>query len=152
MLYRILAVSLMIASLSGCATMMEGQKQLAVTSAPTGAAIYLNGVAQWTTPAVIALNDSQPRVLRVELDGYQPYEVLLERKISGWFWANILFNYGLGMAIDAITGEMYRLTPDQVVAQLRRSGVTAEKHPDGVQLFVVLEPDTAWERAGAAGR
>lgn len=152
MLHRIAVAALLVVSLTGCAAMMTPPKSIAVTSSPTGAAIYLNDVAQWTTPAVIDLGSSQPRTLRVELDGYRPYEVQIERKVSGWFWANILFNGGWGMVFDAITGEMYRLTPEQVVAQLRRSDVAVDPRSDAIHVLVTLEPDPAWGKVGHVER
>ena len=47
-----------------------------------------------------------------------------------------------------MTGSLYRLTPDQVSAQLARQGLAGTMSRDG--LFVVLVPaaDASWEKVG----
>lgn len=80
------------------------------------------------------------------------------RNVSGWVWGNIVFGGIIGLAVDAISGGLYRLSPEQVMAELRSAVGAADAVgavPPGLSpdhdllyLVVVLQPDPAWERVG----
>lgn len=109
---------------SACATVMSEQTQpVAINSSPEGAAIVVNGVAQWTTPHVLQLDAENPPEMTIRLDGYEPVAVRLMNAKAGidpWFWGNI-FNYGIGAVIDWQTGAMWKWElQDRVVVELER--------------------------------
>lgn len=88
------------------------------------------------------------------MEGYEPYEVSFTRSTSGWVWGNIVFGGVIGLAVDAISGGLYKLSPEQVQAELRRSddvARTIRPSEGGVYVFVTLEPRVEWERLKAAG-
>mgnify|MGYP006975219249 FL=1 len=87
--------------------------------------------------------------VNIQLDGYEPFAMNLTRGVSGWVAGNIIFGGLIGLAVDAITVGMYKLTPDQVSATLSRRVTSAE---DALFITVVLTPDPAWERIGTLTR
>lgn len=89
----------------------------------------------------------------MSLDGYQPLEMGLTRSVSGWVWGNIVFGGIIGLAVDAITGGLYKLSPEQVSAQLQRAGGDAAADGgDALVLTVILRPGPGMERVGTLQR
>ena len=148
------AVSLLLATtLASCATIMQGSSQeVSIASQPTGASVYLDGALAGTTPHVASLKRKDKHVIRIEMDGYEPFELPLSRATSGWVWGNIVFGGIPGLAVDAITGGMYKLKPETVNATLAAKGLTMFEGDDHLLLTVVLEPDASWERIGTLQR
>ncbi len=54
----------------------------------------------------------------MDLNGYQTFDATLTREASGWVWGNIVFGGLIGLAVDAIDGGFYNLTPKEVKAAL----------------------------------
>lgn len=82
------------------------------------------------------------------LDGYLPYETKFTRNVDGWIAGNIVFGGLIGLAIDAITGGMYKLTPDQVVAEMKNGNSTVFQNDSGLYLTIVMHPEPNWEKIG----
>ena len=135
---------------AACATIMQGTSQeVSVSSTPTGARVLVDGAEMGKTPLVASLKRKDKHVVRVELEGYQPFEMALGRATSGWVWGNIVFGGIPGLAIDAITGGMYKLKPEEIQATLaQNAALTADPETDRLVVTVVLRPDPAWERIG----
>ena len=87
-------------------------------------------------------------MVKIELDGYQPYETNLTRSTSGWVWGNIVFGGLIGLVVDASAGGMYKLTPDQIDSELRSAHAEALSN-DGLFIAVVLKADPSWEKIGS---
>jgi uncharacterized protein YceK len=144
---RFIALSLVAASLSGCATIMHGGSQpVGISSNPTGAQVFVDNQVMGVTPVTATLSRKDHHTVRVEMPGYAPYEMKLTRGMSGWVWGNLIFGGIPGLAIDAITGGLYKLTPDEVNASLTRP--TALRGGDALMIAVVLSPDPSWEKIG----
>jgi hypothetical protein len=140
-------------ALSACATIIQSPKQeVAIASTPTGATVSIDRVEKGTTPLVTKLSRKETHVLRIELAGYQPYEATLTRKLSGWVWGNIVFGGLVGLAVDAVTGSMYRLSPGQVSAALASGQAATERHGEGLYVFAVLEPQPEWTKVAQLER
>lgn len=134
-------------ALTGCATIMQGSKQnVGVSSSPSGAQISVDNQAVGVTPATVPLSRKDNHTVKLTLAGYQPYEVQLSRKTSGWVWGNIVFGGIPGLAIDAITGGMYKLTPEDVNVTLTQG--TAMRQGDTLIVRVVFAADPSWEKIG----
>jgi hypothetical protein len=143
------ALLLLPLGLVGCATIMQGSTQkVAISSAPTGAQVYVNGNQRGLTPMVADLSRKDIHVIALRLDGYQPYEVALARSVSGWVVGNILFGGLIGLAVDASSGGMYKLTPDQVTATMGPGAALLEGSRDVLTVAVVLRSDPTWEKIG----
>jgi len=52
------------------------------------------------------------------------------------------------LAVDAVSGGLYRLTPEQVQAQLQSDSVKFSKKSKESQIFVVMQPHPEWEKIG----
>ena len=135
-------------SLNACATIMNGKQQdVAFTSTPGGATVFVDGQNMGVTPANLSLSRKDAHTVRLDLAGYQPYEMTLERGVSGWVWGNLLFGGLIGLVVDVSTGSMYKLTPEQVDGTL----VTRQALLNGqtiIQVELALSADPSWEKIG----
>jgi hypothetical protein len=138
--------------LTGCATIMHGtQQDVGFGSVPTNAKITIDNQRSATTPTVMKLSRKDNHIVRIELDGYLPYEATLTRGVSGWVWGNIVIGGLVGLAVDAISGGLYKLTPEQMTATLSKQ--TSVNDVDGaLRVFVVLSPDPNWQYLGRLTR
>ncbi|HEU4829761.1 MAG TPA: PEGA domain-containing protein [Gemmatimonadales bacterium] len=144
-----LALAGSLALVAGCATIMHGSTQeVAIGSAPTGARVIVDGVAAGVTPYVADLKRKDKHVIRIEMDGYEPFEMPISRATSGWVWGNLVFGGLPGLAVDAITGGLYKLKPEEISASLREQGVSVADGADYLVVAVVLKPQAGWERIG----
>ena len=108
-------VILLIATLllNGCASMFHhGPSWLSVETTPENVQIKIYGLQNGetitkTTPCKIELSKSSDYKITVETPNYKSDEVIVRRKITGWFWANILLGGIVGMGIDALTHNMW---------------------------------------------
>lgn len=136
--------------LYGCASIMHGTTQnVGIASNPSGARVTINGESLGETPLIADLKRKNNHLVRIALDGYRPYETTFTRHVSGWVWGNIVFGGLIGLAVDAISGGLYKLTPEQIEAELRESTAVGAMGTDTLYLAVVLDPDPAWERVGS---
>ena len=132
---------------AACGTIINGSKQnVSFSSTPGGATVFVDNQQMGVTPVSLALSRKDHHNVRLELAGYQPYEVKLTRGVSGWVFGNLIFGGLPGLAIDAISGGLYKLSPDDVQATLV-SG-TAMRTGDGLVVLVVLSADPSWEKIG----
>ena len=105
---------------TGCATIMHGTRQdISITSVPSGAAVTVDGQDRGKTPVAVELSRKDKHLLKLELPGFLPFEQYLVRKVSGWVWGNLVFGGIPGLAVDAITGGLYKVSPDEVTATLK---------------------------------
>jgi len=139
------------AIIAGCGTIVNSSTQdLGISSNPSGAIVTVNDTNQGTTPVTTELSRKDTHTIKLDLDGYQPYEMIINRSVSGWVWGNILFGGLIGLAIDAGTGGMYKLSPDEISAQMSESAsADAQVSEDGVYVIVVLEPCETWDYIGS---
>ena len=113
-------------TLSACSTMINTTTQeVELKSNPPNAKITVDGKKFGTSPQVVNIDRNSDHVVKFELDGYEPYETQLTRKMSWWFWGNDLNGFLPGMTIDYFTGSMYNLLPEQVATELTPAKVEA---------------------------
>lgn len=134
---------------SGCASIINGTTQeVGFSSSPTGAKICVDNQQCGNTPRVFNLKRKENHIVRLELEGYQPYETTLSRQVSGWVWGNVLFGGLVGLAVDAISGGIYKLTPEQINGTLLTTQVSESIQEDRLMIAFVLTPDPKWEKIG----
>lgn len=139
--------------LAGCASIIHGTtQQIGISSSPTGAQVVVDGMQRGVTPVVADLKRKDSHVIRVSMDGFQPFEMALTRSVSGWVWGNLVFGGIPGLAIDAITGGLYKLAPEQVTAQLQREQIQLASGGDVLLFTVVMRPVAGMERIGTLTR
>ncbi|MEW6701568.1 MAG: PEGA domain-containing protein [Bacteroidota bacterium] len=107
-------------ALSSCATIINTTTQeVEIKTTPSNAKITIDGKKYGTTPQKINLERKSNHVVKIDLDGYETYETQITRKISFWFWGNILNGIIPGLLTDYITGSMYNLLPVTLETELR---------------------------------
>ncbi len=136
---------------TGCATVLQGKHdQIGIASQPTGAEVIVDNQVYGKTPVTVELKRKDKHNITINVEGYEPYEFTITRKTNGFVFGNVLFGpFGLiGLAVDAITGGMYSLKPDQVHAELQ-TGAPTVALTEGM-LHVILTPkvDPAWVKVG----
>ncbi|MCI0590309.1 MAG: hypothetical protein L0Y67_01665, partial [Gammaproteobacteria bacterium] len=98
-----------------------------------------------TTPGELILKRGEgPYRVTFKLDGYEPYSVMLTTESNGWYWGNLLLGGMIGMAVDSSTGAAYRLSPDEVKANLVKSGIEPQSSSE---YFTSYSIDAVSERA-----
>jgi len=146
---------LLLVSLAGCATIMHGTTQdLGISSTPTAATVTVDKMEKGSTPVIAKLSRKDNHTVHIELPGYLPFEATVTRKTSGWVWGNIVFGGLIGLAVDAITGGLYNLTPEQITAQMASSKTTLVV-PTGknqIMVFLVRQPEADWQQIGMLTR
>ncbi len=136
--------------LTGCATIMDGTKQtVGFSSNPSDATVIVDGKVLGKTPLTEDLSKKDKHTVKITLAGYMPYEMTMTRKTNSWVWGNIVIGGLIGLVVDSATGAMYKLTPEQVSAELRKEGNASVKISDNTVLVTVtLHPDPSWEKIG----
>lgn len=135
--------------LSSCASIISTSRQnVSITSSPSEAKVHINTVDVGQTPITHSLKRNQEHQVRITLDGYKPYEVILTKKLNSWFFGNILLGGLIGIIVDASTGAMYKLTPEQVSATLSQGTAIRSKRVDDLNIMVTLDADKEWEQIG----
>lgn len=138
---------------SGCATIMHGSRQdVGISSAPVSASVTIDNQTMGKTPIVAELRRKDNHIIKIEMAGYEPFETTITHKVSGWVWGNIAFGGLIGLAVDAITGGLYNLTPEQISATLAKGHATITINKDKLYVAVVLKVDPRWRRIGALKR
>lgn len=136
-------------SLTSCATVMHGTRQaVGIASNPSNASVWIDRNYAGNTPVIVEMSRKDNHIVRIELDGYQPYEATFSRQLSGWVFGNIVFGGVIGLAVDAISGGLYMLTPDQIQAELRSNQMAYSKKSDDSYIAIVLEPNPSWKKIG----
>lgn len=135
--------------MSSCATFINGTRQaVGITSCPGNANVWLDRAYVGNTPLIVEMTRKDTHYVMIQLEGYEPYEIMFSRKVSGWVLGNIVFGGFIGLAIDAISGGIYVLTPDQVQVQLQCNNVMYSKKSKQSCVAVVLTPDPSWQKVG----
>lgn len=134
-----------------CGTIMNGTSQdVGFSSNPSDAKVTIDGIPSGNTPVTVSLSRKNNHAVMIELEGFYPYSNTLTGSVSGWVWGNILFGGLIGLAIDAISGGLYVLTPEQIAAELKKSDEVGRVELKNNQLYitVVLQPKPEWEKIG----
>ncbi len=135
---------------SSCATIVNGSKQtIRIYSQPAQATVFLNDIEVGQTPYETRLKRKGEYNVRIQLDGYLPYETRLTRKLHAIYFGNILLGGIVGLIIDPITGAMYKLTPEELKAELQSNETAFSNQKDSdIYVAVSLNIDENWEKIG----
>lgn len=134
---------------SGCATLIHGSSQeMFLTCEPRVAAVFVDGNYLGKTPMNARLARGKNHLLKIELTGYKPFEATLTRRLDGWIFGNILLGGIIGIAVDAASGSMYRLSPKDIYPELTPLAANDSTGTKALSIRIVLHPDPAWEKVG----
>jgi hypothetical protein len=140
-------------TLSACASMIHGTTQeIGFSSSPSKAKVIVDGKELGVTPLVAELDRGREHVVRIERDGYQPFQWPVTRSMSPWILEN-WFVMIVPALVDIADGAMWNLAPDLITAQLAKSsGSSAQATPGGVHVNLVKRSDAGVMRAEAPPR
>jgi len=146
--FVLIGLVVLVIGLYGCASIIHGTKQgISISSIPSGATVTIDGQTKGSTPLMVDLSRKDRHLIKIELEGYDSYEMYLNRSVSGWVWGNIVFGGIPGLIIDAITGGLYKLSPDQISAVLGKKSAVLLKD-NSIYIATVLQVDPNWEKIG----
>ncbi len=111
-------------------------------------AYWVDNVYAGNTPLIVEMSRKDDHIVTIELEGYQPYEATFTRKVSYWVFGNIVFGGVIGLAVDAISGGIYMLTPDQIQAEMRSNQMLYSKQTNDSFITIVLQPNPEWQKVG----
>lgn len=132
-----------------CATLFNGaDQQINITSQPINAQIFVDEIEWGKTPMIVTLSRKDNHIIRIEIEGYEPTIVPLKRKTSNWFMGNCLFGGLIGMGIDALTGGMYILQPEEVNTTMKHVNLETSDNNDIMIIKIVMNPDKNWKKIG----
>lgn len=111
------------ASLSGCATVMNGTNiDYSTQTDPSGADIvFLNGM-KCTSPCELELRRGSDTRVDITKAGYEPVYVLIQSRLAGSTFGNILLGGGIGAAVDGGNGASNTLAPRPLIVRLAPVG------------------------------
>jgi hypothetical protein len=142
------------AMFQGCATIIDGpRQQVSVGSQPEGAKVFLNGRMIGTTPASLFVSRWGFHRLRVEMPGYKPVEIPLEKEFNGNAVGNLVIG-GVWIVIDAMTGAIFL----QGVPPKKRADVRVEQLAPAIfgsatlNISTTLKPDPGARQIGQLQR
>lgn len=124
----------------GCATIIKGTNQdISIQSNPSNAKVIvktIGGVEVWsgTTPASVKLSRKKEYVVTIQLSGYKDVNVQLDQRFEVWALGNLICGGVLGIVVDAVSGAIWKLEPEQIMVTLS----TAFMEDGEEKLYVVF--------------
>ena len=147
----VFATLILVVLIYGCGTIMHGTSQdVGLSSNPSNAKVTIDGIPSGNTPVIVSLSRKDNHSVMIELEGFYPYSNTLTGSVTGWVWGNILFGGLIGLAVDAISGGLYVLNPEQVAAELKKNDEICIVELKNNQLYitVVFQSKPEWEKIG----
>lgn len=121
---KLMALAVMAgASLSGCATVMNGTNIAYPTETdPAGAdVVFLNGL-KCTSPCTLELRRGSDTRVDITRPGYDPVYVLIQSRLAGSTFGNILAGGIIGGVVDGGNGSSNTLSPRPLIVRLAAAG------------------------------
>ena len=110
-------------NLAGCATVLNGTKTPYVAATrPDGAEVKFSNGSSCTTPCKLEFRRKDDLRADVTLAGYKPTYVLIQSKLGGSAFGNILLGGGVGAIVDGSNGSSNRLYPRPLIIKLAPEG------------------------------
>ncbi|MCK4359363.1 MAG: hypothetical protein KAW92_11620 [Candidatus Cloacimonetes bacterium] len=103
--------------------------------------VIVNG-KEYITPTVIKLKKGTEYELEFTKEGYEPVTMKIDKEFDTWVIGNLILGGPVGLVIDFLSGAMYKLTPDEVNAQLTKKqakefGMGIEINDDEYEILVI---------------
>ncbi|PSJ43112.1 hypothetical protein C7I55_01625 [Sphingomonas deserti] len=110
-------------NLGGCATVVNGTKtDYKTQTRPEGASVRFSNGKTCTTPCEIELRRKDDLRADITLAGHKPTYVLIQSKLGGSTFGNILLGGGVGAVVDGANGASNRLHPAPLIVRLAPEG------------------------------
>jgi hypothetical protein len=121
---KLMALAMMAGvSLSGCATVMNGTNiDYATETDPSGAdVVFLNGL-KCTSPCEVELRRGSDTRVDITKPGYEPVYVLVQSRLAGSTFGNIIAGGIIGGVVDGGNGASNTLAPRPLIVRLAPVG------------------------------
>jgi hypothetical protein len=142
-LYAVAAVAAMSIALGGCATVINGtDTDYATQTNPEGATVKFTNGKECRTPCSLEFRRKDDQRADITLAGYKPTYVLIQSKLGGSTFGNIILGGGVGAIVDGSNGASNRLYPRPLIVRLAAEGSTDEAvllDKDGKVVMTVKE-------------
>lgn len=110
-------------SLAGCATVMNGtHTPYTANSSPEGATVKFTNGTTCTTPCTLQFRRKDDVRADISMAGYKPTYILIQSKLGGQSFGNILLGGGVGAIVDGSNGSSNRLYPNPLIVRLAPEG------------------------------
>ena len=110
-------------SLAGCATVVNGTKTpYSAQTRPEGATVKFSNGATCTTPCKLEFRRKDDLRADLTLAGHKPTYVLIQSKLGGSTFGNIILGGGVGAIVDGSNGASNRLYPRPLIVRLAPEG------------------------------
>lgn len=110
-------------ALGGCATVLNGTNvDYTTETTPTGATVKFTNGAACVTPCELEFKRKNDQRADVSLAGFEPTYVLIQSKLGGSSFGNILLGGGVGAVVDGTNGASNRLYPRPLIVRLAKAG------------------------------
>ncbi|WP_299194806.1 hypothetical protein [uncultured Erythrobacter sp.] len=110
-------------STGGCATVLNGTNiDYAADTDPTGADIVFLGGLNCTAPCEVELRRKDDTRIDITREGYEPVYVLVQSRLAGSTFGNVLAGGLIGGVVDAGNGASNRLYPRPLMVKLAPLG------------------------------
>lgn len=139
----IASIVVIILILQSCATFMQGTR-----TNPSDVVVTVNGQEKGGTPLIVDLKGKVKYTIQIKLDEYENYKTTITRKVNGWVRGDIFFGRLVGLAVDIVSGGLYKLTPKQISTSLKESDMSPINTEEGLYITVVTEPKNNWQKIG----
>ncbi len=93
-------------------------QRVCIRTDPTYATVYVDGVMLGQTPVYVTLPRRSNHCVRVERQGYYPFQMVIGRKVSHMAYLDGWCSGPFGVIFDAGTGGAYKLHPRTVNIEL----------------------------------
>ena len=111
----------------GCATVLNGTNvDYTTETSPTGARAKFTGGQECVTPCELEMKRKTDQRVDLYAEGYKPTYVLIQSKLGGASFGNILLGGGIGAVVDGTNGASNRLFPSPLIVKLAPLGSDEE--------------------------
>jgi hypothetical protein len=121
------AIATMSMGLGGCATVLNGtDTEYTTNSEPEGANVKFTSGKECKTPCSLEFRRKDDQRADITLAGYKPTYVLIQSKLGGSAFGNIILGGGIGAIVDGSNGASNRLYPRPLIVRLAAEGSADE--------------------------
>jgi hypothetical protein len=117
----LLALVIVVQFCTGCATIVTGggeDQPVRFASTPRGATVYVDDNPIGQTPISARLTRKDEHHVRIEHDGYKPYQKTIGSGFNEWMLGNVILGGLVGIGVDLLSGTNPALDTNNVHARM----------------------------------
>lgn len=110
---------LLVISLYSCATIFKNYKtEFNVLSHPSDAKVFIKDSLIGTTPLKTIVESTHPLQIRIEKEGFQPLDTIIDNYVNTWWILFDLTIYPIGWIVDASNLSWYNFRDTNLIVEL----------------------------------